>query len=87
MVLDVGIVLCWKRDYESMKRKCSGFAAGCIPSYFWTVIKGLENFFVDVDHRLGEPRYICVSLYCFNLFCILCINLTVYLLFFYGPVF
>ena len=52
-----GIVMYWKRDYESMKRKCSGFAKGCIPSYFWT-----GNFFVDVAHRLGEPRYICVSL-------------------------
>ena len=57
-----GIVLYWKRDCESMKRKCSGFAAGCIPSSFRTVIKGLANFFVDVDHRLGEPCYICVSL-------------------------
>ena len=57
-----GILLYWKRDCESMKRKCSSFAAGCIPSSFWTVIKGLENFFVDVAHRLGEPRYICVSL-------------------------
>ena len=36
-----GIVLYWKRYCESMKRKCSGFAAGCIPSSFWTVIKGL----------------------------------------------
>ena len=40
-VLDVGTVLYWKRDCESVKRKCSGFAAGCIPSSFWTVIKGL----------------------------------------------
>ena len=62
IVLDVGIILCWKRDYESMKRKCSGFAAGHIPSSFWTEIKGLGNLFVDVAHRLGEPRYICVSL-------------------------
>ena len=61
MVLDVDIVLCWKRDCESVKRKCSGFAAGCIPSSFWTEIKGLANFFMDVDHRLGEPHYICVS--------------------------
>ena len=68
MVLDVGIVLCWKRDCESVKRKCSGFAVGRIPSSFWTAIKGLENFFVDVAHRLGEPHYICVSLYCFNFF-------------------
>ena len=57
-----GIILYWKRDCESMKRKCNSFAAGCIPSYFWTAIKGLVNFFVDVSHRLGEPRYICVSL-------------------------
>ena len=42
---------------ESVKRKCSGFAAGCIPSSFW-----IENLFVDVAHRLGEPHYICVSL-------------------------
>ena len=27
-----GIVLYWKRDCESVKRKCSGFAAGCILS-------------------------------------------------------
>ena len=86
MVLDVGIVLCWKRDCESVKRKCSGFAAGRIPSSFWTKIKGLENLFVDVAHRLGEPRYIFVSLYCFNLFCILFIDLTVYLLLLYGLV-
>ena len=57
-----GIVLYLKRDCESMKRKCSGFSAGCIPSSFWTVINGMENFFVDVAHCLGEPRYICVSL-------------------------
>ena len=50
-------------------------------------IKGLENLFVDVAHRLGEPHYICVSLYCFNLFCILFINLTVYLLLLCGPIF
>ena len=87
MVLDVGTVLCWKRDCESVKRKCSGFAAGCIPSSFWTAIKGLENFFVDVAHRLGEPHYICVSLYYFNLFCILFIDLTVYLLLLCGPIF
>ena len=62
MVLDVGIVLYWKRDCESVKRKCSSFAAGRIPSSFWTEIKGLENLFVDVAHRLGEPCYICVSL-------------------------
>ena len=85
-VLDVSIVLYWKRDCESVKRKCSGFAAGCIPSSFWTAIKGLANFFVDVAHRLGEPRYICVSLYCFN-FCILFIDLTIYLLLLCGPVF
>ena len=30
-----------ERDCESVKRKCSGIAAGCIPSYFWTIIKGL----------------------------------------------
>ena len=82
-----GIVLYWKRDCESVKRKCSGFAAGCIPSSFWTAIKGLANFFVDVAHRLGEPRYICVSLYCFNLFCILFIDIIVYLLLLCGPVF
>ena len=57
-----GIVLYWKRDCESVKRKCSSFVAGCIPSSFWTVIKGLANFFVDIAHRLGEPHYICVSL-------------------------
>ena len=68
MVLDVGIVLCWKRDCESVKRKCSSFAAGRIPSSFWTEIKGLANLFVDVAHRLGEPRYICVSLYCLMCF-------------------
>ena len=39
---EYGIVLYWKRDYESVKRKCSGFATGCIPSSFWIVIKGLE---------------------------------------------
>ena len=87
MVVDVGIVLCWKRDYESVKRKCSGFATGRIPSSFWTEIKGLENLFVDVAHHLGEPSYICVSMYCFNLFCILFLNLTVYLLLLCGPVF
>ena len=38
---EYGIVLYWKRDYESVKRKCSSFAVGCIPSSFWTVIKGL----------------------------------------------
>ena len=37
-----GIVLYWKRDCESVKKKCNSFAAGCIPSSFWTVIKGLE---------------------------------------------
>ena len=47
---------------ESMKRKCKGFVASCIPSSFWTEIKGLENLFVDVAHRLGEPCYIYVSL-------------------------
>ena len=36
-----GIVLYWKRDCEGVKRKCNSFAAGCIPSPFWTVIKGL----------------------------------------------
>ena len=36
-----GIILYRKRDYESVKRKCSGFAAGCIPSSFCTVIQGL----------------------------------------------
>ena len=30
MLLDVGTVLYWKRDCESVKRKCSGFVAGCI---------------------------------------------------------
>ena len=87
MVLDVGTVLYWKRDYESVKWKCNGFAAGCIPSSFWTVIKGLENFFVDVAHHLGEPLYICVFLYCFNLFCILFIILTLYMLLLCGPIF
>ena len=29
-----GIVLYWKRDRESVKRKCSGFATGRIPSSF-----------------------------------------------------
>ena len=57
-----GIVLYWKRDRESMKRKCNGFAVRCIPSSFQNVIKGLANLFVDIAHRLGEPRYICVSL-------------------------
>ena len=57
-----GIVLYCKRDCESVKKKCNGFAAGCIPSSFWTVIKGLANFFVDVAHHLDEPRYIYVSL-------------------------
>ena len=46
----------------NMKRKCSGFATGCIPSSFWTAIKGIANFFVDIAHRLGEPHCICVSL-------------------------
>ena len=41
---EYGIVLSWKRDCESEKRKCSGFAAGCIPSSLWTVIKGLEIY-------------------------------------------
>ena len=36
-----GIVLYQKRDCESVKRKCNGFTARCIPSSFWTVIKGL----------------------------------------------
>ena len=62
ILLDVGIVLCWKRDYESVKRTCNGFAAGHIPSSFWTKIKGLTNLFVDIAHRLGEPHYIYVSL-------------------------
>ena len=31
-----GIILYWKRDRESVKRKCNGFAVGCIPSSFWT---------------------------------------------------
>ena len=87
MVLDVGIVLCWKRDCESVKRKCNSFAARCIPSSFWTKIKGLANFFVDVAHHFGESCYICVSLYCFNLFCILFIDLIVYLLLLCSPVF
>ena len=38
---EYGIVLYWKRDCESVKRKCNGFAAGCIPSPLWIVIKGL----------------------------------------------
>ena len=59
---EYGIVLYWKRDYESVKRKCYGFATGCIPSSFWTVIKRTGNFFVDIAHRLGEPHYICVSM-------------------------
>ena len=29
-----GIVLYWKRDCESVKRKSNGFAAGCIPTSF-----------------------------------------------------
>ena len=87
MVLDVGIVLCWKKDCESMKRKCSGFVAGCIPSSFWTAIKGLTNFFVDISHRLCEPRYIYVSLYCLLCFYILFIDLNVNLLLLCGPVF
>ena len=28
-----------ERGCESVKRKCSGFAASCIPSSFWTLIK------------------------------------------------
>ena len=40
-MIEYGIILCWKRDCESVKRKCSSFAARCIPSSFWTVIKGL----------------------------------------------
>ena len=87
MVLDVDIVLCWKRDCESVKRKCSGFAARRIPSSFWTEIKGLENLFVDIAHHLGETHYICVSMYCFNLFCILFIDLTVYVLLLCDPIF
>ena len=39
-----GIVLYWKRDCERVKRKCSSFVAGCIPSSFWTVIKGLAIY-------------------------------------------
>ena len=38
------IVLYWKRECESVKRKCSGLATGCIPSYFWTIIKGLSIY-------------------------------------------
>ena len=83
----MGIVLYWKRDCESVKRKCIGFVAGCMPSSFWNTIKGLENFFMDVALRLGEPCYIYVSLYCFNLFCIFIIDLTVYLLLLCGLVF
>ena len=49
-ITEYGIVLYWKRDCETVKRKCSVFAVGCIPSSFWTVIKGVENFFVDVAH-------------------------------------
>ena len=59
---EYGIVLYWKRDCESVKRKCNGFATGCIPSSFWIVIKGQAHFFLDIAHRLGEPCYICVSL-------------------------
>ena len=29
-----GNILYWKRDCESVKRKCNSFAAGCIPSSF-----------------------------------------------------
>ena len=29
---------------------------------FSPVVEMSGNFFVDVAHRLGEPRYICVSL-------------------------
>ena len=39
--LSNGIVLYQKRDCDSVKRKCSSFVAGCIPSSFWTIIKGL----------------------------------------------
>ena len=38
---EYGIVLYWKRDCESVKRKCSSFVVGCIPSSLWTVIQGL----------------------------------------------
>ena len=59
---DYGIVLYWKRDCESVKRKCSSFAAGCIPSSFWTAIKGLANLFVDVAHCFGwTTLYLCLS--------------------------
>ena len=87
MVLDVGTVLYWKRDYESVKRKCSGFAARCIPSSFWTIIKGVEISLwtypiVWVNHVIS------LSLWnVFNVFCILFNDLTVYLLLLCGPIF
>ena len=31
-----GIVLYWKRECESVKRKCSSFTAGCMAIYLWT---------------------------------------------------
>ena len=34
IVKRLSMVLYWKRDCESVKRKCSSFAAGCIPSSF-----------------------------------------------------
>ena len=65
---EYGIVLYWKRDYESMKRKCSGFAAGCIPSSFWIVIKGLAIYLwtqpiVWVNHVIYVS--LCNILMCF----------------------
>ena len=75
------------RDCESVKRKCNGFVAGCIPSSFWTVIKGLEISLwtypiVWVNHIIYV--FLC---YVFNVFFILFNDLTVYFLLLYGPVF
>ena len=84
---EYGIVLYWKRDFERVKRKCSSFATGCIPSSFWTVIKGLAISFwtypiVWVNHVIS------VSL-CnvFNVFCILFNDLTIYVLLLCRPFF
>ena len=86
MTID-GIILYCKRDCESMPRKCSGFSGGCIPSSFQTVIKGLAislwtQPIVWVNHVISVSLY--TVLMCF---CILFIDLTVYLLLLYGPIF
>ena len=56
----LGIVLeerLWEREEEVQRFCCRVY-----PFIFLDCNKRTSNFFVDVAHRLGEPRYICVSL-------------------------